>query len=341
MNITDRQYYAQELAGSVFPPVIPENILAPMQVRDMIIDLPGDFSLASSQPLEEAFVRVRLHGNMSNPVIAVLGGISAGRIVADHQNERGWWRQMAGPKRAIDTGRFCVLSFDFLPNEEKHVIKICPSDQARALAHILQVLHISSLHSLIGASYGGAVALQFAALFPERLQRLVVLAAAHKQHPMATAVRGIQRRIIEFGLLNGDGKGAVALARQLAMTTYRSADEFEARFAGPLTGKGNSEACDYLVAKAQSFEMAPERYLALSLSLDLHQINPKAITAKSLIIAIDGDRLVPVEHMRELAAKIPGSRIIEIPSIYGHDGFLKETAAISPPIRSFINGVIS
>jgi len=312
-------------------------------VRDMRIDLPDDFELNGSKPLTRPFLQVRMHGNPSHPIVVVLGGISANRIVVTSKDQSGWWHKMAGPGRVVDTNKFCVLSFDLLPNDPCKEQPISTMDQAKALAHIVDVLGIKSIHAFIGASYGGMVALSFAANFGHLLQRLIVLCAAHRPHPAATALRGIQRRIIKFGLQNGDGPGAVALARQLAMTTYRTSEEFASRF--PADNKqateDNTNVCKYLIAQGQAFTMPGERYLSLSQSIDRHFVNPAQIQTQCTLIGFTSDRVVPIADMRELANSLPNAGLIEIPSLYGHDGFLKETSAIGPYIKPLLTRSVS
>ena len=71
------------------------------------------------------------------------------------------------------------------------------------------------------------------------------------------------------------------------------------------------------------------RWIALSDSLDRHEIAPEAVLCPLTVIAFTSDRLVPVEDSRELAARAPKlRRLIEAPSIFGHDAFLKEREVV-------------
>jgi homoserine O-acetyltransferase len=162
--------------------------------------------------------------------IVVLGGISATSDVA------AWWPGLVGAGRALDPTRERIVGFDFVTQaswKSAPADPVSTADQAVALAAHLDSLGIARVEAIVGSSYGGMVALAFAAAFPARIGRAVVISAAHVSHPMTTALRSIQRRIVQLGLDTGTGREALAIARGLAMTTYRTAEEFEERFADP------------------------------------------------------------------------------------------------------------
>ncbi len=306
--------------------------------RDGVIALPADFTLESGERLSEPRIGVRLYGNSKNPVVAVAGGISAGRIVADTRDQKGWWRDYVAAGRSVDLNSFCVLGFDFLPNAEEHATTISTNDQARALALALDALNIERLNAFVGSSYGGMVALAFATAHPSRIENLVVISAAEKPHPFGTALRGVQRRIVEFARQSGDAAQGVALARQLAMVSYRTPGEFAARYPhAPVDAAGDPYAvCDYLIARGAAFEMDPQRFVTLSDSIDRHAVDLTNICARTLFIAAQGDQLSPPVDVRRCAAGVHRARYVEIASQYGHDAFLKEAASIGPFIQRFL-----
>ncbi len=106
-------------------------------------------------------------------------------------------------------------------------------DQAQAIVRLLDHLQIPQLAAIVGASYGGMVALAFGERHPSRVERLIVISGADSAHPMATAWRSVQRNIARLGLSAGVPTQALELARALAMSTYRSPEEFAARFRKP------------------------------------------------------------------------------------------------------------
>lgn len=311
---------------------------------DRTICLGETFRLESGEALAEPLFQIRLSGPGDAPVIAVAGGISAGRKVADDADGAGWWRALVGPGGGVDTDRFRVLGFDFLPGREAAAVAITPNDQARALAIALDALGIASLHGFVGASYGGFVGLGFAALYPARLRKLCVISAAARAHPMATALRGLQRRIIALAIETGREADGVALARALAMTAYRTPEEFERRFAGvPLGPRAGDlyDVCGYLKARGDAYArtMTGARYISLSDSLDRAAIDAARIVCDCLFVASTSDRLVPAADTAATARAVTGrSSCLAIDSLVGHDAFLCEVGKFGPQVREFIEG---
>lgn len=305
---------------------------------DFVILLPEDFVLVGGERLTRPELSVRVYGDLSRPVIAVAGGISSSRAVADCDGEKGWWRDIVGPGCPIDLEKFCVIAFDFIPNEGELARRISTQDQAHALAVAFDSLSVEKLYAFAGASYGGMIALAFAEKFPLRVQNLCVVSAADRAHPAATAIRGVQRRIIQFARRHNDADEGVSLARQLAMITYRTPEEFAQRFDQPSTSHDcdRYEICNYLISRGRAFGLSAERYLALSDSLDRHTVQPSTIKADCLFVASQSDGLVPIEDMRRLAKETEHSSIIEIDTLYGHDAFLKETQKIGLQIKTFL-----
>ena len=289
----------------------------------------------------------------------VLGGISAGRHLAatSFNATPGWWPGLVGRGQALDPARRPLIGIDYLggtADKSQLLRPVTTHDQARAIAAVLDHLGIATA-SFVGASYGGMVALAFAELFPARVDQLVILCAAHRTHPMATAVRSVQRAAVALGADSGDTARGLSLARALAMTTYRSTREFEERFSPFALSAGTPGGSparfpveDYLEARGADFvrRFDTERYLALSESIDLHSTRPGSLPEHALLVSFDTDVLVPPWLMDELAARGPDARPdrcparhVTIPSLYGHDAFLKETEGVSALLRAELDGL--
>lgn len=277
-----------------------------------------------------------LVGPAHAPVILALGGISATRHVARSQADpsAGWWDGVAGPGQSLDSDRFRLLGVDYRDggraSDGRPARRVRTHDQAASIAALLDGLEIDQLHAVVGASYGGMVALALAERFPARVRRLVVVSAAHEPHPMAIGLRALQRRIVELGLDTGRADDGMALGRALAMTTYRSSREFRERFG--VTPAAHEPATEfaverYLLRSGRKFvtRMSPHRFLALSLSVDLHRVDPEAIVVPTTVIAAKGDTLVPPSQLRAMSRRLPNlSGFHLLRTRRGHDAFLTE-----------------
>ena len=294
--------------------------------QDVQALIPDDFRLESGQRLTATQVVGRLHG-ARGPLVVVAGGISSDRFATR------WWPWAVKAGGPIDLDRVRVLAFDLLPGRENPGVTITTTDQARLLALLLDALGEPRIDAWIGASYGGCIGLAFAAAFPERLGELAVISAAHRAHPAATAVRGVQRRLLAFARDCGREAEGLALARQLAMTTYRTAEEFALRFGptAPAEAGQPYPVCDYLIARGAAYAGATsaDRWISLSDSLDRHRVEPRAVRCPVTVIGVSSDTLVPIEDSRELARLAPNlRRLVEVRSVFGHDAFLKEREQI-------------
>jgi homoserine O-acetyltransferase len=158
---------------------------------------------------------------------------------------------------------------------------------------------------------------------------------------MSTAWRSVQRRIVRFGVESGKAREGLQLARALAMSTYRSSEEFAARFGGsPVPGEQGFvfPVEDYLFARGADYatKYRPESFLCLSESIDLHRVDASRIFVPTAAVAIREDQLVPLADVRTMVARLPEGRLHEISSVYGHDAFLKECEQLRPIFNAAI-----
>lgn len=282
-------------------------------------------------------LRAELVGPEDAPLVVVLGGISADRHVAASKTfcAAGWWDAQVGEGRAIDTGRLRVLSFDWLGGDGALDVPLDTADQADALRALLDHLEVERIEALVGCSYGAMVGLQFATLHARRVGCLVAISGAHRPHPYASAWRAVQRKIVALGQLQCAEDQGVALARQLAMLSYRSPEEFAERFASGTVleaGQARVGAEDYLDACGARYAQtwSATAFLRLSESIDLHRVEPSAIRIPLSVMAVEGDRLAPPEDIYTLAEGCAADcRVRVLRSKYGHDAFLKEIEPVA------------
>jgi homoserine O-acetyltransferase len=327
---------------------------ADLIAHEGVLEMPGEMRLFHGGKLANVHVAWRIVGPAEAPVVCALGGISANRRACTTDDpKQSWWPQIAGIGCALDSSRFRVLGFDFLggsgdttgPTEGEAFPTISSYDQAALLVALLDHLGIKSLRAIAGGSYGGMVALAFGERYPERVSQLLVIGAADRAHPMSTAWRSVQRHVVKFGLSVGKSKEGVQLARALAMSTYRSSEEFAARFGGAATQGEQGFTFpveDYLYSRGADYaaRTRPESFLCLSESIDLHRVEASRIFVPTAAVAIREDQLVPLADVRTMVARLPQGRLHEISSVYGHDAFLKECEQLRPIFSAAIGSQV-
>ncbi len=289
-------------------------------------------------------IRYELQGPEHAPVVFVAGGISAHRHLSATESfpEKGWLNELVASGRTLDPAQRRLLAIDFIGADGKLDAPIDTADQADAIARLLDALDIDRLQAFVGYSYGALVGLQLAQRHPARLQRLIAVSGAHRAHPYAAAWRALQRRAVSLGQLQCADAQGLSLARQFAMLSYRTPEEFEERFdAAPeiVHGRVRCAAEDYLdAAGAQYVARTPvTAYLRLSESIDLHRVDAAAIRVPTTVIAVEGDRIVPLSDSVTLVeglGTLGTLRVLRSP--YGHDAFLKETDRIDAILASIL-----
>jgi homoserine O-acetyltransferase len=307
-------------------------------LRPMLFDVPVPSRLGRFG----ARVPASALGDPRNPVVVVLGGISANCFPGlNLDGSAGWWAGLAGAGRAVDPARHYVIGVGFAA-DETGAIAPTTAEQAEIVACALDAIGIERKVVVVGASYGAMVGLALAETAPERVEGLVLISGPAEPHPQSTAVRELQRRVVSLGLASGHGKEALAIARGMAMLTYRSPDEFEQRFTGGIQGPAAlccSDAGAYLRARGEAFRsvMSPQRFLSLSASIDRHRVEPERIQVPCLVIGAENDQLVFQDQLRQLAARLSGRAELHLlDSIYGHDMFLKEAERIGHLVAPFL-----
>ncbi len=290
-------------------------------------------------------LRYEVQGPANAPVVFIAGGISAHRHVSASGEfpEKGWADELVAANRTLDPSKLRMLAFDFIGSDGALDAPIDPADQADAVAALLDALDIEKLHAYVGYSYGALVGLQFAVRHPQRVGKLVAVSGAHKPHPFASAWRALQRKAVALGQLQCAEQQGLSLARQFAMLSYRTQEEFGERFDAPpeiVNGRVRVAAEDYLDAAGASYvaRTPVAAFLRLSESIDLHRVDPAQISVPTTVVAVEGDRLVPLVDEVALVEGL-GTRgnLRVVRSPYGHDAFLKETDKIDAILNSVVN----
>lgn len=253
-----------------------------------------------------------LDASMSNAVLvchALTGDAHAAGPAGPGQPTAGWWDEMIGPGRPLDTDRLFVVCSNVLggcqgstgpasvnPDTEKPYGSTFPvvtvRDMVRAQARLADHLGVARWLTVIGGSMGGMQVIEWAVMFPQRVRSLISLASCAAASAWQVGWSSVGRRAIAldpkwrggdyYDAEPGDGPHmGLALARSIAQITYRSDDVFEDRFgrdridplgAFSLWDRFQTEGyLDYHGDKlVRRFDA--NSYLVLNKAMDLHDI---------------------------------------------------------------------
>jgi homoserine O-acetyltransferase len=197
-----------------------------------------------------------LNDQRSNAIL-LFTGISASSHACSTQSNssKGWWEEFIGPGRALDTNKFFVVCANVLggcygssgpsstnPTTGERYAMTFPlvsiEDMIRAQFLLLDDLGVSRLHASVGASLGGMQSIMSAALYPDRVGRVISISSCLQTHPSSIAMRYVQRQILMGDPDWKDGqyydisfpRMGMQHARVVGMIAYRSGPEWEQRF---------------------------------------------------------------------------------------------------------------
>ena len=240
----------------------------------------------------------------------------------------GWWEDMIGPHKPIDTHRYFVIcvnslgscfgstgpaSMDPRTNEiyRLNFPVLSLEDVASAGREVLRHLDIEHLNAVIGPSMGGMTSLAFEVMYPGMSERLVLMSTGPRSMPFSMALRSLQREMIRRDPDFKDGNypphhvplAGMRMARKLGMITYRSAEEWRLRFGRERTPTDQAggdpfglvfEVEAYLEHHAKKFtgQFDPNCYLYLSRASDLFDIAEHGATVEAGLAHVQAEKIL-------------------------------------------------
>lgn len=311
----------------------------------------GRFALESGEVLPDLVVAYRHDGvpvGEGRQILVVHALTGSADAAGD------WWAPLIGPGQILDTEKYGVLCANLLGSRYgtsgptsrnpatgkpygRSFPRVTVRDQARAQWRLLDALGIGKLALAVGGSLGGMVALEVALDRPGEISRVVPIAAPARIGQLAVGWDHIQLELIDR--LGAEG---LALARELAMTTYRSEVDFEQRFAGRVEPDGSPSVVSYLRHQGRKLleRFDPETYRTLVQAMDTHDIGRgrggtvaalqklAAYGTRLTGVGIEGDILYGTNQVLEMLDRANEAGMDaayrEIPSTKGHDAFLVE-----------------
>jgi len=296
----------------------------------------------------------------------------------------GWWGNLIGPGGLLDTDLWFVVAPNILGGCQgttgpgstapdgrpwgSRFPRLTTRDQVAAEIALADALGIDRWAMLLGGSAGGMRAVEWAVTVPERVERLLLLASTAVASADQIAWCHAQVRAItsdpawaggDFPRSRGNVEpsgpvGGLAVARQIAHITYRSADELALRF-GRADQPGESVPAGGRYAVESYLDHHGDKlvgrfdagsYVILTEAMNSHDVGRHRggveaalaqVTARTVVAGIDSDRLYPIEQSVRLAAGIATAGSLQVVSSpYGHDGFLIEVDAVGKLVAELL-----
>lgn len=334
--------------------------------------LGGPFVLESGQALPEVRVAYRTWGRLApagDNAVLVCHALTGSADVHE------WWGPLLGPGRALDPERDFVVCSNVLgscygttgpcsraPGATRPYGPDFPAVSVRDMVHVqaalLEALGVRRLRLVLGGSLGGMQVLEWAALYPQRVEAIAPIAVSARHSAWCIGISEAQRQALyadprwQGGRYAAEDPPAAGLsaARMIAMCSYRSRQSFEERF-GREPASGERFAVEAWLGEhgarlARRFDA--NSYVALTRAMDGHDLargrGSRAealgrLTTPALVVAVDSDVLYPPEEQVELAVGLKQARLAWLRSPHGHDAFLIEAEALNELLLGFRAGL--
>lgn len=297
---------------------------------------------------------------------------------AVESGRQGWWQSFMGPGAALDTQRYYFICSNVLGGCKGTTgpASINPQDNAPygsrfpAIAvqdivvvqkALLDALDIKHLHAVVGGSFGGMQATQWAIAYPEMMEHVINLCSSLYLSPEAVGFDHVARQAVlsDPHFYGGDyydkqppNKG-LSTARMLGMLTYRTAVQLNKAFGRVKKQEQQYFGDMFQVESYLSYQGAKflERfdansYLHLTRALDCFdpsegyqnmQTALSRIKAHYTLVAVVSDQLFKQQEMhfsRDLLRQAGVNlNYFELNSDFGHDAFLVDVDFFFPIIK--------
>jgi homoserine O-acetyltransferase len=314
----------------------------------------GPFVLDCGATLPDAVQRVSIYGTPRTDganVALVNHALTGSSRVAD------WWGEIAGPGKLLDTSALAVVGVNALGScygSSGAGALVSVRDMVRAQRAAVDALGIERFAVVAGGSLGGMQAIEWAMQAPERVGHVVAIGAYDHFSAMGIALNAVAREAIAIAANPAEG---VALARKIAMLTYKSEALFAQRHGRKFDRKGGDPTRDaadrfdiegYLDYQGALFaeRMEPRAYLTLTRAMDLFDTRDRVLQKPYpafTFVGISSDWLFLPEYVRASARRFSdsgaNSAYLELTSNHGHDAFLADPRTLRALVAPRLAGL--
>jgi homoserine O-acetyltransferase len=320
------------------------------------------FTLESGISLPKLKIAYHYYGEYTpgKKVAWVCHALTANSDVAD------WWKGLVGEGSMINPNDYFIVCANIIgscygstgPMSLDQFPMITIRDMVRAHILLRQHLGIESIDLLLGGSMGGYQALEWSLMEPNVIQKMFLIATAAAESAWAIAIHTAQRLSIEAdnswkGAEPNAGAKGLKAARAIGMLTYRNYDIFKEKQTETDAEKVDDlKAASYINYQGDKLvnRFNAHSYWLLTKSMDSHQLargrggdlkaTLASIQTPTLIIGINSDILCPLAEQKFMEAHMPNASLVAIDSMYGHDGFIIETAQITTHLKAWLGSLI-
>lgn len=300
--------------------------------------------------LHDVEVAYRTWGAPSDEAVVVCHALT-GNADADD-----WWSGLYKPGAILDPERSFVIATNVLGgcygttgpasiNPETGEAygasfpHITIRDIVETQRRLLDRIGVERVGFVIGGSMGGMQAQEWAAMYPERVGSAVSIGVGTTQSAWNIALSDAQRAAITSAA--GPEKG-LAIARMIAMISYRSPENFDSRFGRELSDSGFTVQ-DYLRYQGEKLvdRFDVNSYVTLMNAMDSHDLardrELNTIETPVLGIGISSDALYPASDVKKLADSLPKGAYRTLHATQGHDAFLIETGELTKIVSGYLS----
>lgn len=273
----------------------------------------------------------------------------------------GWWDSLIGEDKLFDTNKYFIVcstllgscygtySEDCMESRDGFTSKLFKydltvRDLVRVQKGLTDLLNVKHIHAVVGGSLGGMQVLEWGILFGDMISYLFPIATTARHSDWAIAFGEVERNAItndpdwNAGWYNQQPRAGLALARKIAMISYRTGISFNQKFSRKKLGGVRSDSFNvenYLSYQGEKLvdRFDANAYINLTRIMDRHDVAADRGTIEEVLgkvkckvvsIGISSDLLYPTEDQKLLAKLIPQAEYKEIESAQGHDAFLIE-----------------
>lgn len=347
---------------------------APLHCRSQLspetrwLELPAPVRLESGAVLDEVVLAYRTWGQRRN---ADRNAVLVCHALTGSADVDAWWPGIIGEGGAFDPRRDFIVCSNILggcygttgpasrrPGSGERWRAAFPEvsvrDMVKVQRQLLAHLGIERLALVCGPSLGGMQALEWALMYPERVESIAPIGVGGRHSAWCIAMTEAQRAAI-YADANWRGghyaedalpEQGLAAARMMAIVGYRSWEAFDCRFGRAQRNDGLFEVQSYLRHQGSKinrrFDAAT--YVRLTQAMNGHDLargrgDYASVVARirqpALVVSIGSDILYPPHEQQALARDLPDARYEVLESGDGHDGFLIETERLGAAIAAF------